>query len=172
MSVIDDIITDLQKFYSKQMNDTQVLFWRSQLNQLDEDDLCAGIIALKGKEPTTWLPSTFTVRKYAAEAREIRLNREKEKAPIFSDLERNANRTEHGRRAIRLMRGLNEGRSTRANYLAAMYSLDREFPAYGWAIQADELKAFWDSESERHEVGKRYLARIGKLDETDQKPEN
>lgn len=161
MSVVaNDIIADLQKFYGKQLNESQAEFWRSQLNQLDEDDLCAGIVAMKSREPMTWLPNMQTVKKYTYEARDIRLNSEKQRAPVFANIERSA-RTAHGREAIALIRGLNEGKLTRAGYLAGMYEMHRKYPNYGWKEQADELKAFWDTEAERREIGRRYFEMTG-----------
>lgn len=162
MSVVDDVLQDLQRFYGRQLNDAQAGFWRSQMAQLDEDDLCAGVVALKGREPILWLPNIVTIRKYVNEAREARLNREKERAPVFSDLERNANRTRHGRESIALIRRVTEGKLSRDECLAGMYEMDRKYPAYGWAGQADELRRFWLIEKDRHEIGKDALEGIAR----------
>ncbi len=162
MRTVYDIIEDFQKFYGKQLNDTMRGFWLSQLSQLDEEDLCNGVVALKGREPTTWLPNLATVKKYYFEAREARLNLEKAKAPTYNDLERSA-RSDHGRQAIRLMLDMSKGLLTRAQYLAKMRDMHRMFPKYNWIEHADEIEEFWANEPKRHAKGRDYLERIWRL---------
>ena len=162
--VIEEIIEDLQKFYNKQLNDVQIEFWRSQLAMLDENDLCAGVMTLKGRESTAWMPNISTIKKYTLEAREIRLNQEKAKAPTFNDLERTT-RSQHGRDSIDLMMDLNQGRIGRVEYIARMREMGNKYPKFkeDWDREANELEAFWASEEKRYAVGKEYLTRIWKM---------
>ena len=153
---------DRQKFYGKALNESQAVFWRSQLANVHEDDLIAGVINMKLKEPTNWLPACNTVKRYAMDAMETRLNQEKARAPTWNELERSA-RTPVGREAIALMQALSQKRITRADYIAKMRQLGQRAP--GWGRCANELEAWWASEPTRHEIGKSVLETIWKLQE-------
>jgi len=155
---IREIIAELERFYDKKLNSSRKDFYALELSKLDEDDLCRAVIRLRTKE--TLFPTVATIQRYVWDEREARLEKEKATAPDFSFLKTNAEKTEHGRKSIALMQDLYEGRKTRAEYVAAMYQMDKDYPGIGWKENADELKAFWDSEPQRHEKGQRYLERI------------
>jgi len=117
------------------------------------------VIRLRTKE--TLFPTVATIQRYVWDEREARLEKEKATAPDFSFLKTNAEKTEHGRKSIALMQDLYEGRKTRAEYVAAMYQMDKDYPGIGWKENADELKAFWDSEPQRHEKASVILREFG-----------
>jgi len=157
-NTIAEILKDLQKFYSKPLNPTQLEFYINSLRPLDEDDLCKAVIALKAKEVI--LPTVSIIRKYLNEAREQRLQSEKERAPIFADIKRNAQQSSSGKDAIELMQSLFDHKINRDQYLAGMYAMEEKYPGRGWQKNADELKEFYASEEERHAKSKIYLERI------------
>lgn len=160
---ISDILADLQKFYGKTLTQAQAGFYRSEMAELNEGDLCNAILACKRSEPPQFFPSMITIRKHYEVAQQQRFDREKEKAPIFADLKKNADTTAHGRQAIRLMIDLYEKKRNRQQYLAGMREMDKKFPSFGWAQAATELEQWWATEEKRHEVGKKYLERIWRM---------
>lgn len=159
-TTVDDILVDLQKFYSKKLNDAQLTRYSAELCKLDEDALCKTIFAVEDKE--VLFPTVFIIRRYYNEVIEARHDQQKQQAPIFADIERNANRTTHGRDSIQLMLNLRQGKMGRDEYLAGMLALDEKYPEVGWKRNAVSLKKFWDAELERHAKGEGYLNRIGR----------
>jgi hypothetical protein len=158
---IDEILKDLQKFYSKKLNESQIVFYREKLSVVNEGDLCKAVMALKGKEVV--LPTVSIVWRYLTEVREQRGRSEKAQAPIFADIQRNSKSTTHGREAVKLLLALRTGDIGREQYLTGMYEMEGKYPGIGWKENADELKTLWDEEPIRHEKGRRYLERIWRL---------
>ncbi len=139
---VNDILQHLQKFYAKELNQAQLEFYRQRLAALHEDDLCVGVVAMKGKEPSHTFPTVNTIVRYFMEAKEGRLNQAKEKAPIFADVKRNQT-TSHGRESIALMQDLYSGAITREQYLERIDEMENKYPGRGWKKNANELRAFW-----------------------------
>lgn len=160
-TTVDDILADLQKFYSKKLNPAQLARYGAELEKLDEDVLCKAIFAVEDKEVV--FPTVFIIRRHYNEVAESQAAQQNYKAPIFADLERNANRTTHGRESMRLMVDFKNGKFDREQYLAIMLAMEEKYPGVGWKGNAHSLKKFWDSEPRRYAIGREYLERIWRL---------
>ena len=168
MDTVNEIISDLQRFYGQTMGDPQVAFYRTEMLSIDEDDLCAAAIAVKAAEPMTDIPTIVTIRKYVADIREKRLQREKAQTLSLKQ-SLNKQRTAHGRKAISIMIDLYDGKLTREQYLSAMEDMEKEKPGIGWREAAGELRRTWarDDESKERRERERKLASTSESNEND-----
>lgn len=162
-NVIDDILQDMQKFFGRNLSQVQEAFYRAEMLDMDETDLCSAILSVKRNEPPGMLPTLAVIRKHYSQALEQRLARDKEKAPIFADVERNANKSKHGMEAVKLMVSLYTGGANRERYLVDMRAMDEKYPGMGWGKAAKELEAFWKSEGQRHLKSRAYLTKVWSL---------
>lgn len=90
--------------------------------------------------------SDLTGLAFEIKCREWQKNKEKE--PEIKDLVRNA-KTDHARIAVAQIVALCEGKIDKMRFLEWMNGMERDFPDWGWRVQALNLKQWYGDQKER-----------------------
>ena len=144
-------LTDLQRFYGRQLNDTQIAFYAKELGTIDDMILTGAVRECMRSERN--FPTTKVLSSYIYQARESMWRRKKDTEPKELPPQRSSDR-EHVRESFKLLKQAlptphSPPKLQGPALLSEMRFMEKTWPGFGWEQCARELETFLQRKSQR-----------------------
>jgi len=148
--VVVEHLTDLQRFYGRQLNDTQIAFYAKELGTIDDMILTCAIRECIRSE--RYFPTTKVLSSYISQARQSAWQQKKDTDPIELPPQRSSDR-EHARESFKLLHLVLPTRYGPPKLqgpalLSEMRFMGKTWPGLGWEQCAREFETFLQRKSQ------------------------
>jgi len=148
--VVVEHLTDLQRFYGRQLNDTQIAFYAKELGTIDDLILTCAVRECIRSERL--FPTVKVLSGYVSQARQSVWKQKKESEPKELPHHRSSD-SEHVRESFKLLHQVLPTRDGPPKLqgpalLSEMLLMEKTWPGFGWEQCAREFETFLQRKSQ------------------------